>query len=536
MLEQINQLAADVGLSAATLIARDIMESGGLEYVDEEFANAVCAVYDLVSVDIVDAEGNVIAAAGKSKGMIPGFQSILDGETWSSAFQISDDRAAASVSCDGGLVQVVISTDRFASSLNFDGISKVLSSMYIGNAGFFDIIDSEGTVAAGSHERAALSEENMQFLKEAPSQQVFKASIFGIPSLCWKEEMEGDEILLTQLAETEVYSDRDAQAYETALADILIFGVIYAAIDILIQYLVIDKLRKINRSLGRITAGQLDEVVDVRSSREFTRLSEDINTTVEALKGYITAAEKRMEQEMEMAKAIQESALPRNFTFPRSEFELYASMNPARQVGGDFYDFFFVDQHKLALVIADVSGKGVPAALFMMRGKTQIQNLAKAGISPAEIMFQANNSLCEGNDTEMFITAWIGILELETGLMKCANAGHEYPALMRAGGEYELYKDKHGLVLGGMEDAKFREYELQLSAGDRLFVYTDGIPEAINEKTEQYGTGRLTTVLNTLKDCTEQETLEAVLEDIREFAGEAEQFDDITMLGITYKK
>ncbi|MBR3643680.1 MAG: serine/threonine-protein phosphatase, partial [Parasporobacterium sp.] len=260
-----------------------------------------------------------------------------------------------------------------------------------------------------------------------------------------------------------------------------------------------------------------------------------INKTVTTLKGYISAAEKRMAQDMEMAKEIQESTLPKNFSFPHHEFELYASMNPARLVGGDFYDFFFVSRYKLAMVIADVSGKGFPAALFMMRGKTQIQNLAKAGLSPAEIMFQANNSLCEGNDAEMFITAWIGILDLRNGMMSCANAGHEYPVLMRAGKDYELFKDKHGMVLGGLENVKFKEYELQLFVGDRLFVYTDGIPEAINEEMDQFGTERLVKTLNTLKEKTEQETLTSVLDEIYRFAGKAEQFDDITMLGFNYQ-
>ena len=210
-------------------------------------------------------------------------------------------------------------------------------------------------------------------------------------------------------------------------------------------------------------------------------------------------------------------------------------MTPAKQVGGDFYDFFYIGLDQLALVIADVSGKGVPAALFMMRAKTAIKNFARSGMGPAELLENVNNTLCEGNDAEMFVTVWLGILDLNTGMMRCANAGHEYPAVMRAGGDYELLKDRHGLVLAEFENIKMKEYELQLNDGDRVFVYTDGVPEAVNEKLEQYGTDRMTAKLNRLKEMKQEQVLEEMLRDIRNFAGSAEQFDDITMLSFTYR-
>ena len=274
-----------------------------------------------------------------------------------------------------------------------------------------------------------------------------------------------------------------------------------------------------------------------RSSSEFASLSDDINQTVLTLKGYIAAAEKRIEQELVFARTIQESALPRNFTFAdRHEFELFASMKPAKEVGGDFYDFFFVDRDKIALVIADVSGKGIPAALFMMRSKTAIRSLAESGASPAEIMMKANNTLCEGNDAEMFVTSWLGIVDLKTGLMRCANAGHEYPVIRHKDGDYELIKDKHSLALAAMPETKEREYEIQLEPGDRLFVYTDGVPEAIDEKVEQYGTDRRLADLNDLKDLPIQATLEHMSENLANFKGSADQFDDITMLGFDFLK
>jgi len=297
---------------------------------------------------------------------------------------------------------------------------------------------------------------------------------------------------------------------------------------------VVNNIQLVNRSLDKITGGDLNEVVNVRSALEFASLSDDINHTVTVLKGYIAAAKQRIEQELEFARSIQDAALPKNFKYPRDDFELYAMMDPAKEVGGDFYDFFFVDNDHMGLVIADVSGKGIPAALFMMRAKTALRNLAESGREPAEILFRANNTLCDGNDAEMFVTAWIGIIDLGTGEMRCANAGHEYPMIMRAGGEYALFKDKHGLALGAMEGVKFTGYEMKLNPGDRLFVYTDGIPEAIDPQEQQYGTDRLTDKLNHLRDATMAETLPAVREDVAEFAGSAEQFDDITMLGFAY--
>ena len=252
------------------------------------------------------------------------------------------------------------------------------------------------------------------------------------------------------------------------------------------------------------------------------------------LKGYIEAAEKRIEQELEFARAIQAAALPRNFTYPRHDFEIFATMDPAKEVGGDFYDIFFVDRNKLALVIADVSGKGIPAALFMMRAKTAIRGLAESGQSPSEILYRANNTLCEGNDVDMFVTVWLGIIDLTTGKMNCANAGHEYPAMKYGDGDYELIKDKHGLVLAAMEEMHFKEYEIEFKPGDKLFVYTDGIPEAIDANEEQYGSERLINALNSVKDETMEVTLPAVRENIAAFVGGADQFDDITMLGFAY--
>ena len=405
---------------------------------------------------------------------------------------------------------------------------------HVGQDGTFDLVDQDGAIVAGSHAGGKLSEEQIRLIREKPEKQSFFTELFGVDSLCRAESMDDRLTMLLQLPLSEIYENRDAQVYETAFADILLFAVIYTLISQLVQQIVVKNLSLVNASLGRITSGDLNEIVNVRESSEFASLSDDINQTVDTLKGYISAAEKRIEQELSFARAIQDAALPKNFVFPRHDFEIYAIMDPAREVGGDFYDFFFVDQHRIALVIADVSGKGIPAALFMMRAKTAIRGLAESGRKPSEILFRANNILCEGNDTEMFVTVWMGIIDLKTGLMTCVNGGHEYPVIKHAGSGYELIRDKHGLALAAMKNMKYTEYELRMNPGDRLFVYTDGVPEAIDSNTQQYGTERMIRALDRVGDGSLQETLETVQEDLAGFVGDADQFDDLTMLVFSY--
>ena len=209
-------------------------------------------------------------------------------------------------------------------------------------------------------------------------------------------------------------------------------------------------------------------------------------------------------------------------------------MDPAKEVGGDFYDFFMIDEDHLGIVIADVSGKGIPAALYMMISKTIVQNNATLGISPAEVLSRANESLCSQNKMEMFVTTWIGVLELSTGKMKCANAGHEYPAICHDG-KFELFKDKHGLVLGGMEGVKYKEYEIKLDPGDKIFVYTDGVPEATNAENDLFGTDRMIDALNTRAEADPEEVLRNIRTSVDRFVGLAEQFDDLTMLCLEYR-
>ena len=250
----------------------------------------------------------------------------------------------------------------------------------------------------------------------------------------------------------------------------------------------------------------------------------------------ITAEKERIGAELSMATAIQASQLPSIFpAFPeRSEFDIYATMKPAKEVGGDFYDFFLVDDDHIAMVMADVSGKGVPAALFMMIAKILIKNRVLSGDSPAMALSRVNNQLTEGNEVEMFVTVWLGILEISTGKGIAANAGHEHPVIRRAGGGYELITYRHSPAVGAISGIRFREHTFELHPGDSLFVYTDGVAEATSSEEELFGTDRMLQALNREPDAAPEKVLRNVMKGIQAFVKDAVQFDDITMLCMKY--
>ncbi len=245
----------------------------------------------------------------------------------------------------------------------------------------------------------------------------------------------------------------------------------------------------------------------------------------------------RIASELDVATQIQTSMLPCVFpAFPeRKEFEIFASMKPAREVGGDFYDFFMVDETHLAIVMADVSGKGVPAALFMVIGKTLIKDHTDPDRDLGEVFGEVNRLLCESNSEGLFITAFEGVLNLETGEFCYVNAGHEMPFICRAGGMFEAQKIKPGFVLAGMEDIRYTSGSMTLCKGDIIFQYTDGVTEATNAANEPYGMARLERALNGAKERKPEEIVQAVQRDIDAFALDAAQFDDITMLCLLYK-
>ncbi len=291
--------------------------------------------------------------------------------------------------------------------------------------------------------------------------------------------------------------------------------------------------QKDDSAISRLNIRTGDEVETLCDSVK--QMEQDINSYIDNL-SKVTAEKERIGAELNIAAQIQADMLPRIFpAFPeRSEFDLYATMDPAKEVGGDFYDYFLIDDDHIGLVMADVSGKGVPAALFMVIAKTLIKNRALTGESPAEILKYVNEQLCEGNDAELFVTVWLAIIEISTGKGMAANAGHEHPAIRRADGSYELVLYRHSPAVATMEGLRFREHPFELHPGDSLFVYTDGVPEATNAQNELFGTDRMLAALNRHPDASPKEQLLALRPEIDAFVGSAPQFDDITMMSFRY--
>jgi len=332
------------------------------------------------------------------------------------------------------------------------------------------------------------------------------------------------------------------------IASCLIF---FAVILLLITYFVgkiaakiTAPLKHLEKDVAEISKGNFNQRTTVNTQDEIGSLARAFNGMTSNLQHYITeltestAREERISSELSIATEIQADALPSDYpAFPdRKEFDLFFTMHPAKEVGGDFYDFFMIDESHICLTIADVSGKGVPAALFMMISKALIKNRALLGGSPKEILEFVNNQLCENNKVEMFVSVWLGILDLKTGILTASNAGHEYPAIKSKDGSFEIFKDRHGLVLAAMEGSFYRDYTLQLNPGDSIFVYTDGVAEATDANNELFGLDRMIDALNNSKseDC--KDVINSVFDGIETFVGEAPQFDDITMICLRLDK
>lgn len=357
-------------------------------------------------------------------------------------------------------------------------------------------------------------------------------------TLCLYEDFDG-YTLLGLLPENEMYISRDQTLIEIILFNIVLFAVVFAIVSVMVDRIVIRGIYRVNASLAKITAGDLDEKANVRTNAEFASLSDGINTTVAALKDAIAETAARIDKELEFARTIQIESLPNLFPpFPdRTEFDIFATMETAKEVGGDFYDFLLIDDNHLGLIIADVSGKGIPAALFMMTTKTVAKNYAQGGKSPAGILTQTNNRICEDNQSGMFVTAFIGILEIATGQFVCSSAGHNPPVLIHADGKSEFVHSAGGIVLGGMAGVDYQESAMTFADGDRLFLYTDGVTEALNKQGELYGEKNLLSLLagEKIARMPLEELLRTVRTSVKQFADGALQSDDITMMAFEFK-
>lgn len=366
--------------------------------------------------------------------------------------------------------------------------------------------------------------------------------------------MSADEMSVLAKQSADAIGDIMSETRSRIDNSILIMNLVLIAVFILIIVSTVFVTRNVCRNITapivqleqnvkKIGNGELDYKSKIHTGDEVESLSQTFERMTVSLKNYIndlnkvTADKERIATELNVATQIQASMLPCIFPpFPEmQEFDIYATMQPAKEVGGDFYDFFLIDKTHLGFVIADVSGKGVPAALFMVIAKTLIKNHAQAGKGAAEVFTTVNAQLCENNEAGMFVTGWMGIMEIETGQVTFVNAGHNPPLIKKAGGKYEYLKSKAGFVLAGMEGIKYKQFEFKLDDGDRIFLYTDGVTEATDPDNMLFGEDRLKTVLDDCGDIPVSEVLPMVKSEIDKFVRGRDQFDDITMLSVKYK-
>ncbi len=441
---------------------------------------------------------------------------------------------------------ISIAIDDVANTIDETSVETATKNRHIGQSGQIIVCDEDQVVIYDKEEYCKpLADYGINFDLSKLTEGKLYDVVFNETEYLMSFKKAGDYYILGYLPYSEAMFMRDASLYTSVFMQILIFGTLFIFIYFLIKRVIINNMKKVNGTLNMITEGNLDVTVDVRSNEEFSSLSDDINMTVETLKRYIAETAARIDRELEYAKKIQNSALPTDI--PSTDFYgVNAAMFTAKEVGGDFYDFYELGEHRIALLMADVSGKGIPAAMFMMQAKTIIKDLAESGLEINDVFTAANDKLCEGNDSGMFVTAWMGVLDTANGVLEYVNAGHNPPMIFQTGSGnagtggndeadgYQRLKSPAGFVLAGMEGVKYKKNVLNLNAGDKLFLYTDGVTEATNTENELYGEERLIEFLDGHMETSVDELLSALKEDVDEFCNGAPQFDDITMMAFDY--
>ena len=542
--------ASDANLLAATRRAAD--QIGSVENAKNMSMAALAKELGVSEIDVIDETEKIVASTFpefvgfdmSSDTQSQEFLVLLDGmhsEYVQSYQPMSYDKSLyrkyAGVAIEGGFVQVSYNTTQFQAQIATQVVG-VTKNRHVGEHGCMLICDEQGNMVSASEGvsmDALESSDIVEAMNTVGPDIVFKATFKDGPVYGMYKEAEGYRIVAI-LPLSEAHFPRNTSVLVTSFMEILVFAALFAVIYFLIKKLVVDNIRRINTTLSAITAGDLDASVNVRSNREFASLSDDINQTVGALKRAIAEAAARIDAELEYARTIQRSALPMVFPpYPsHSDFQIFASMDAAKEVGGDFYDFYLLDDDHLVFLIADVSGKGIPAAMFMMKAKTVLKSLAEAGLRCDEVLMHANDELCEGNEAEMFVTVWMGVLDLRTGHVLYANAGHNPPVLAHEGGDYSFQVVHPNLVLAGMEGMPYQLHELDLVPGDTLFLYTDGVTEATDAHDELFGEDKLVASLNARVNNDVETICRGVHSDVDAFVGDAPQFDDITVMALRF--
>lgn len=436
-----------------------------------------------------------------------------------------------------GLVQVGYYGDRMNDVIDVVSASQILDDLAVGQNGSLYLIDGDTVASASDQDAIGRTAAAVGIVDEAIEARSGGRVV----------EIDGEQCrvlsdfyksyaIVAALPDSEVYLNRNLSLTTMIVFNFAIFLLVFVLVSVLVQKVVINGISKANRSLSKIIAGDLDERVNVRENPEFAALSDGINSTVEALKGHIAAEASRIDADLTLASAIQLGNLRTDFPVftDRSEFDVHAHMIPAREVGGDFYDLFMPDDRHLVVVIADVSGKGIPAAMFMMEAKSYISTLALGESSLDEVFSKVNEKLCANNGLDLFVTAFIASIDLESGNFEYVNAGHNPPVVVRADGTAFFLKEKPCFVLGGMGGIRYRTQEGSLQPGEALVLYTDGVTEALDEHTALYGEQRLLSFLSGKQSVSPKSIVEGLEEDVAGYRGAAEQADDITILSVAY--
>jgi sigma-B regulation protein RsbU (phosphoserine phosphatase) len=528
-------------------VARDIAKRfGSSGKLGAEDVAAICAEEEIAELYDISTNGVVVGGSRLVGEKVHGeqwseFLRLLDPDGPESMSQpdrprTSDGKvfkyAAARFPDRSGYVEVGWSEERFLKYLRQRAYGYT-RSWHIDERGYIVFVDSSGIVT--SHTDMTLAGKT---LREAtgldpaaiPTGTLFRAEIGGMEMFCLAGPVRDYLAILADPVE-DAFASRDRFMPRIAVVLLAVFAALFLSVSRMLRKRVTDAVHLIGDTLHRIAGGDLAGRADVRTSLEFAELSNNINATVDALRAAAEERVRRIGAELELAKTIQTSSLPSEPP-ENPVFRLSASMTPAREVGGDFYDHFRLDETRIVFLVADVSGKGITAALYMMTAKGLLKNRLLADRDPAAALAAANAELCRNNPANMFLTAWVGVLDTQTGRLEYANAGHNPPLVRRVDGSVEWLRGKSGPMLAVLGGAAYRSLSVTLAPGDTLFVYTDGVTEAMDPKGELFGEERLEETLRAVPDGDPASVSRVVRAAVAAFAAGAPAADDLTVLAV----
>ena len=567
--ESIHDVSNDIGdssdsnlLSITKNIASNLNNNGS---VDNYYLKNLLNVFNVSEINVVNTDGVIAYSSTWESDSNPGFVGyVMADEEQSAEFLVLLDGTVnefvqayraigASTEEDivymkyagvvtnpeiGAFVQVGYDTSLYYGDLE-EVVELIAKNRHIGQDGFVIVADDDYKIVSSTNnvlEKGTLLSDYgfaQHFFTSYKEGKRYSATINEIKAYFMYTFREG-YFIIGALPQSEVTFSRNMSTYVSSYLEFIVFAIIFLIIYTIISRYVLDELKHVNKGLNKITQGELDTKLEKYHSLEFKELSNSINSTVDTLKDFIAKEAERIDKELALAKTIQLSSLPTQVAYlSHHEFDVYATMKTAKEVGGDFYDYFPLDNDRFAIVMADVSGKGIPAALFMMRTKSLIKSLLETGLSVDEVMNRANNKLCVGNDTNMFVTCWVGVIFLSKGLLEYANAGHN-PPLLKHNGTFTYLRTKPNFVLGAMENMRYAKNTFQFETGDSVFLYTDGITEAVKNEKEMYGEKRLEQFINSLTTIDPTKIVNSVLDNTIEFTEGHEQSDDMTLLSFSY--